>query len=237
MKVLITGGSRGIGAECVRKFAKLGHNVAFIYRSSEEKAKALAEDTGAFAVCGDVSDAQSARNAVEKSIEILGGCDVLVNCAGISEFSLFQDITEEMWSRMLETNLGGVYRITRDVLPTMISQKFGRIVNISSMWGEVGASCEVHYSASKAGVIGLTKALAKEVAPSGITVNCITPGAIDTDMNRHLGEDVLREIAEETPVGRLGTAEDIANAVVFLASEASSFITGQVLGVNGGFVI
>ena len=237
MRIIITGGSRGIGAACVRAFARRGDSVAFIYRSSDGRAAAIAEETGAVAVKGDVSDAAFAKQATEAAVAALGGVDVLVNCAGVAEFALFQDITEEMWRRMIETDLGGTYRTTRDVLPHMISQKFGRIVNVASMWGETGASCEVHYSAAKAGVIGLTKALAKEVAPSGITVNCVSPGAIDTEMNAALGEDTLCAIAEETPVGRLGTADEVAAAVVFLASEDAGFITGQILGVNGGYVI
>lgn len=236
-RIIITGGSRGIGAHCVRLFAEAGDRVAFIYRSSRERAKALENECGARGFVGDVADPESCRRAVAGAIEYLGGADVLVNCAGISRFALFQDISEEMWREMIETDLGGVYRVTRDVIPHMISQKSGRIVNIASMWGECGASCEVHYSAAKAGVIGLTKALAKELAPSGITVNCVSPGAIDTEMNASLGEDALREIAEETLLGRLGTAREVAEAVAFLAGDGASFITGQVLGVNGGFVI
>lgn len=234
-RIIITGGSRGIGAECVRLFCARGDRVAFIYRSSREAAELLCEESGARAFCGDVSDPESCRKAVVEALAYLGGADVLVNCAGIARFSQFQDITEEMWREMVETNLGGVYRVTRDVIPGMISQKSGAIVNISSMWGEVGASCEVHYSAAKAGVIGMTKALAKELAPSGIRVNCVSPGAIDTEMNAVLGEDVLREIAEETPLGRIGNAREIAEAVMFISD--AEFITGQVLGVNGGLVI
>ena len=237
MKVIITGGSRGIGASCVRAFAARGDTVAFIYRTSDERAMSLADETGALPIKGDVADPVSAKAATAAALDALGGADVLVNCAGVAEFALFQDITEQMWSRMIETDLGGTYRITRDVLPYMISQKSGRIVNIASMWGETGASCEVHYSAAKAGVIGLTKALAKEVAPCGITVNCVSPGAIDTEMNSSLGDDALAAVAEDTPLGRLGTAEEVAAAVVFLASADAGFITGQVLGVNGGYVI
>lgn len=234
-RIIVTGGSRGIGAECVRLFACRGDRVAFIYRSSREAADLIEKETGAKGFCGDVSDPESCRRAVADALEYLGNADVLINSAGIARFSQFQDITEEMWREMIETDLGGVYRVVRDVIPGMISQKCGAVVNISSMWGEVGASCEVHYSAAKAGVIGMTKALAKELAPSGITVNCVSPGAIDTEMNAALGEDVLREIAEETPLGRLGTAREVAEAAAFLAD--ASFITGQVLGVNGGLVI
>lgn len=236
-RILITGGSRGIGAECVRIFAEGGDRVAFIYRSAADRAAEIERSCGARGFAGDVSDPENCRRAVADALAYLDGADVLVNCAGIAEFAMFQDISEEMWHRMIETNLGGVYRVTRDVIPCMISQKHGRIVNISSMWGECGASCEVHYSAAKAGVIGLTKALAKELAPSGITVNCVSPGAIDTEMNSRLSEDVLREIAEETSVGRLGTAREVAEAVCFLSAESSGFITGQILGINGGYVI
>lgn len=234
-RIIITGGSRGIGAECVRLFSGRGDRVAFIYRSSLESADLIEKETGAKGFRGDVADPESCRKAVADALDYLGSADVLINCAGIARFSLFQDITEEMWHEMIETDLGSVYRVTRDVIPGMISQKRGAIVNISSMWGEVGASCEVHYSAAKAGVIGMTKALAKELAPSGITVNCVSPGAIDTEMNAVLGENILREIAEETPLGRLGTAREIAEAVMFLSD--AEFITGQVLGVNGGLVI
>ncbi|MBQ3040087.1 MAG: 3-oxoacyl-ACP reductase FabG [Clostridia bacterium] len=235
--VFITGGSRGIGACAVRRFASLGYMVAFTYLKSEKEALALASEVGALAIKADVSSSDEVTNAINLTTLQYGKIDILINNAGISEFSLFTDITDEMWKRMIDTNLSGVFYASRAVLPQMISQKSGCIINISSMWGEVGSSCEVHYSASKAGVIGLTKALAKEVGPSGIRVNCITPGLIKTDMNAMLDEATLNEIKEETPLGRLGEADDICNALVFLADDASSFITGQILGVNGGFVI
>lgn len=235
--VFITGGSRGIGACAVRRFASLGYMVAFTYLKSEKEALALASEVGALAIKADVSSSDEVTNAINLATLQYGKIDILINDAGISEFSLFTDITDEMWKRMIDTNLSGVFYASRAVLPQMISQKSGCIINISSMWGEVGSSCEVHYSASKAGVIGLTKALAKEVGPSGIRVNCITPGLIKTDMNAMLDDATLNEIKEETPLGRLGEADDICNALVFLADDASSFITGQILGVNGGFVI
>lgn len=231
--VLITGGSRGIGAACVRCFSAAGDRVFFFYRANDEAAETLSSETGAVAVKCDVSDPQ----AVEKAFSELPAFDVLVNNAGIAGFSLFQDLSEADWDRMIGTNLGGVYRCTRAVLPGMIAQKQGCIVNVSSMWGQVGASCEVAYSAAKAGVIGLTKALAKEVGPSGIRVNCIAPGVIDTEMNAALSEDALAELAEETPLGRIGTAEEIAGQIYWLTSEEASFLTGQVLGSNGGLVI
>ncbi|MBR2297025.1 MAG: 3-oxoacyl-ACP reductase FabG [Clostridia bacterium] len=235
--VFITGGSRGIGACAVRRFASLGYMVAFTYLKSEKEALALASEVGALAIKADVSSSDEVTNAINLATLQYGKIDILINNAGISEFSLFTDITDEMWKRMIDTNLSSVFYASRAVLPQMISQKSGCIINISSMWGEVGSSCEVHYSASKAGVIGLTKALAKEVGPSGIRVNCITPGLIKTDMNAMLDDATLNEIKEETPLGRLGEADDICNALVFLADDASSFITGQILGVNGGFVI
>lgn len=235
--VFITGGSRGIGACAVRRFASLGYMVAFTYLKSEKEALALASEVGALAIKADVSSSDEVTNAINLATLQYGKIDILINNAGISEFSLFTDITDEMWKRMIDTNLSSVFYASRAVLPQMISQKSGCIINISSMWGEVGSSCEVHYSASKAGVIGLTKALAKEVGPSGIRVNCITPGLIKTDMNAVLDDATLNEIKEETPLGRLGEADDICNALVFLADDASSFITGQILGVSGGFVI
>lgn len=163
--------------------------------------------------------------------------DVLINNAGVSSQKLFTDITDDDWRKTIGVNLDGVFYCCREVLPQMISRKNGVIINISSMWGEVGASCEVHYSASKAGVIGLTKALAKEVAPSGIRVNCISPGVIMTDMMSGFDDNTIEELKSETPLQRLGTPEDIASAALFLASDEASFITGQTLGVNGGFVI
>ena len=235
--VFITGGSRGIGACAVEKFISCGYEVAFTYLKSEEDALLLSERTGALAIKADCSDSVQVSKAIAYALETYGKIDVLINNVGISEFALFTDISDEMWQRMINTNLSSAFFASRAVLPQMISRKSGCIINISSMWGEVGASCEVHYSASKAGLIGLTKALAKEVAPSGIRVNCITPGAIDTDMNASLSNEDLEAIKDETPLGRLGTVSDIANALAFLADEGASFITGQILGVNGGYVI
>ncbi|MBQ4054074.1 MAG: 3-oxoacyl-ACP reductase FabG [Clostridia bacterium] len=236
-KVIITGGSRGIGEACVRRFAAEGCGVAFIYKSAAERAARLAEDTGAYAVCGDVCDPESAKKAIEKAIERLGGVDVLVNNAGISSFKLFDEISEDEWRSVIETNLGGAYRCSREVCPHLIRQKSGVIINLSSMWGITGASMEVHYSASKAGVIGLTKALAKELGPSGVRVNCIAPGAIATEMNSSLDGDAIAAICDETPLGRMGTPQEVASAVYFLASDEAAFITGQVLSVDGGYVI
>ena len=237
MKVLITGGSRGIGAACVRAFCERGDRVAFFYRTHRDAAEALAKETGACAICADVSDPQATDAAVAEAVTWLEGVDVLVNNAGIAQFKLFTEITDADWSRMLGTDLGGAFYVSRAVACHMIAQHTGRIVNIGSMWGKVGASCEVHYSAAKAGLRGMTMALAKELGPSGITVNCVEPGVIDTEMNAALDDDARRELADSTPLCRIGEAREVAEAVCFLASDRASFITGQVLGVDGGFAI
>ena len=237
MKVLITGGSRGIGEACVKAFCKRGDQVAFLYQKSEAAATRLSLETGALAICADVSDSASATAAVMNAVEQLGGLDVLVNNAGIAQIKLFSDLSDEDWRRMIDTNLSGAFYVTRAAVGTMIAQHAGYVVNVGSMWGKVGASCEVHYSASKAGLRGMTMALAKELGPSNITVNCVEPGVIQTDMCADLDEQTKRVLCEETPLCRLGTAEDVANAVCFLASPMASFITGQVLGVDGGFAV
>lgn len=231
--VLITGGSRGIGAACVRTFAEAGDKVYFFYRSNDSAARTLADQTGAAALQCDVSD----KNAVAKTFETLPPFDVLVNNAGIAGFSLFQELTETDWEQMIQTNLGGTFRCSKAVLPGMIARKKGCIINLSSMWGQVGGACEVAYSAAKAGVIGLTKALAKEVGPSGIRVNCVAPGVIDTDMNGNLTEETLQELIDETPLGRIGTPEEIAHIVHWLTTDQAAFLTGQVIAPNGGLVL
>jgi len=235
MNILITGGSRGIGAACVRAFAKEGHRVAFVYRAQQAAAEALANETGALALQADLSDAAQAKEAVARAIAWLGGLDVLVNNAGIAQIKLFTELTDEDWHCMIDTNLGGVFAVTQEAARTMISQKSGRIVNIGSMWGKTGASCEVHYSASKAGLRGMTMALAKELGPSGITVNCIEPGVIDTEMNAALDEETRKSLCDETPLCRLGETRDIAEIVFWLTSGKADFITGQSIGVDGGF--
>ncbi len=233
--VLISGGSRGIGAAAVRAFANAGYRVAFLYRASEDAALALAAETGAYALRCDVADSAAVNAAVLKAQSLLSHIDVLVNNAGIAQQKLCTDITDDDWQRMLSVNLTGAFYLCRAVLPGMISRRFGRILNVGSIWGQVGASCEVHYSAAKAGLIGLSRALAKEVAPSGVTVNCLCPGVIDTDMLAAFTQDDLTALAQETPVGRLGTPEDVAAQLVWLADDKASFVTGQVIGVNGGF--
>jgi 3-oxoacyl-[acyl-carrier protein] reductase len=211
--------------------------VVFTYHRSELDADALRQETGATPVRCDVKHPDSVRIAVEKATEALGQIDVLICNAAISDYSLVTDIEETRWEEVIATNLNGVFYAVRRVLPAMISRKSGCIITVGSMWGEVGASCEVAYSAAKAGVIGMTKALAKEVGPSGIRVNCISPGLIDTDMNAEVSEDTLREIADETPLSRMGTPLDVAKAMKFIASEDASFITGQVIDVNGGLIV
>lgn len=235
--VLITGGSRGIGAACVRKFAAQGDRVAFFYRTRIEEAIRLAAETGSIALEADITDPEAVESAIADCIAKIGPIDVLVNNAGISQSKLFTDLSDWDWEKMLDTNLGGAFRVTRAITREMVRNHKGSIVNVGSMWGKVGASCEVHYSAAKAGLRGMTMALAKELGPSGIRVNCVEPGVIETDMNAGLDAASREQLREETPLCRLGTSEEVANAVAFLASDAASFITGQCLGVDGGFAI
>lgn len=242
--VLITGASRGIGSEIAREFALNGDKVAVNYFHHEEKAFALVQEINqmgpnnpAIAVQANVADQLQVRKMFEQVKFAFGAVKILVNNAGIAQQKLFTDITEQDWESMFDVDVKGVFHCCQCALPDMIHSKAGKIINISSMWGQVGASCEVHYSAAKAAVIGLTKALAKEVGPSHIQVNCIAPGVIDTEMNGHLDAQIMMELKEETPLGEIGTTKDIANAALFLASNKADFITGQVLGVNGGFII
>ena len=235
--VLITGGSRGIGAEMVRRFARGGYAVAFVYCSSEEEAKALSIETGATPICADLSSEVACVQAVREAIAALGHIDVLINNAAVAGFSLFTDITGDAWNRFLSINLSAPFFCARECVRDMLSRKAGRIINISSMWGQIGASCEVHYSAAKAGLIGMTRALAKELAPSNITVNCIAPGVIDTEMNASLSPSDMQALCEEIPLGRLGTPAEIAQWAYFLCENGGDYVTGQVFGVNGGFVI
>ena len=235
--VLITGGSRGIGRAMVELFSKNGYAVAFTYKSSENEAKSLAESTGALAIRADSASESDVIRAAEVAKEALGQIDCLINNAGVSAFSLFTDITLEAWNDMIATNLTGAFLYSKAVIPGMVSRKCGRIINISSMWGLVGSSCEVHYSTTKAALIGMTKALAKELGPSGITVNAIAPGVIRTDMNKAISPEDINSLVDETPLMRMGECSDVANAALFLASDEASFITGDVLNVSGGFVI
>ena len=234
--VLITGSSRGIGAETARLFAKKGYHVCINYNRSENAALALLDELKNYSVQAVKADV-SKPDEVKKMFAEISGIDILVNNAGIAQTKLFTDITNDDWNNMIASNLSSAFYCCREALPYMIRQRFGRIINISSMWGQVGGSCEVHYSAAKAGIIGLTKALAMEEGLSGITVNCIAPGVIKTDMTSNLSEDDFTALKDETPTNSIGTPFDIARTVLFLASDNSSFITGQVLGVNGGFVV
>ena len=235
--VLITGGSRGIGRACVEKFTSEGYTVSFIYNNSDSVACELATKTGAHAIKADISNPERAKEAVSKALATMGGIDVLVNNAGVSLIKLFTDTTDEDYYNIMNTNLGGTFFVTREVARNMISNHFGRIVNIGSMWGKVGASCEVAYSASKSAIEGFTKALAKELGPSGVTVNCIEPGVINTEMNAELDEATLNELCDETPVGKIGDAKELADFIYLIATEKSGFVTGQVIGFDGGFAI
>ncbi|MCQ2563128.1 MAG: 3-oxoacyl-ACP reductase FabG [Mogibacterium sp.] len=236
-KVLIIGGSRGIGAEAVRQFKAAGHDVVFTFHKSELDADALRQETGATPVRCDVKYSDSVRIAVEKAVSVLGQIDVLICNAAIADFNLIHEIEESRWEEIIDTDLNGVFYCIRYVLPSMISRKDGCIITVGSMWGQVGASCEVAYSAAKAGVIGLTKALAKEAGPSGVRVNCVSPGMIDTEMNAAVDEAAVEAIKEETPLCRIGDPAEVAKAMLFLASDDASFITGQVIAVNGGLII
>lgn len=242
--VLITGASRGIGRACALAFSKRGANVVINYNKSEEKAKDLLseiskkhENARTLLIKADVSRADEVRAMFSRIKETFGGVDILINNAGISKSGLFTDITDDERDELFGVNVYGAFNCAREALHFMINKKSGRIINVSSMWGLSGASCEVHYSASKAALIGFTRALAKELAPSGITVNAVAPGVIDTDMNKNLSEADLCALCEETPLGRLGTPEDVAAAAVFLASDEAGFITGQVISVDGGFLV
>lgn len=229
--VVITGGSRGIGAEAVRQFARRGDRVTFLYARSVGAAEALARETGAEAIRCDVADPA----AVGETFGRVGDVDVLICNAGIAHQGLITDIGEDEWRRLFEVNVHGMYRCIRAALPGMIRRQAGCIITVASMWGQVGASCEVCYSATKGAVIAMTKALAQELGPSNIRVNAVAPGLIDTDMTADLDEEVLAELHGATPLGRSGTPADVAQAMTWLAD--ADFVTGQVLAVNGGFVI
>lgn len=241
--VLITGASRGIGAATARRFARGGWRLSIHYHKSREQAQALAEELAglgvkAALVQGDVSDPIQAKRLTEQAVETLGALDALVCNAGIAlPIQLLTDTTDQQWRQVMGTDLDGVFHTLRAAIPGMVSRKRGAIVTVSSMWGVTGGSCEAPYSAAKAGVVGLTRALAKELGPSNIRVNCVAPGAIETEMTAFLTQEDRQALAEETPLGRMGTAQEVADAIYFLAGEEAGFITGQVLSVDGGMVI
>ena len=231
MNIVITGGSRGIGAEAVRYFAAQGHSVLFLYEKNHEAATAVAAETGARAVCCDVAD----KTAVDAALKDFSPVDVLINNAGIAHYGLISQIGKEHWDRMFAVNVHGMYHCIDAVLPGMLSRQSGCIINVSSMWGQVGASCEVCYSACKAAVIGLTKSLAKELGPSHIRVNCLAPGVVLTDMCANIDPETMNMLQEETPLNRHGTPADMVHAMAYLVD--AKFLTGQILPVNGGMVI
>lgn len=239
--VLITGASRGIGTACARLFAEKGYRIFINYLKSEDRAETLCRElrekgTDAFTFCADVSDSTQVEKMMSEITSRFGGVDILINNAGIAQQILFSDISEHDWDKMFDVNVKGMYLCTQKALPYMLNKKSGAIVNLSSMWGITGASCEVHYSAAKAAVIGFTKALAKELGPSGIRVNCVAPGAVATEMNSALSDEDIAALCDETPLGKIGAPEEIAKAVYYLAV-VDSFTTGQVLSPNGGLVI
>ena len=234
--VLITGGSRGIGKAMVELFSKSGYNVAFTYKKSEKEALLLEKATGALAIKADSESYDDIVRAVSLASKENGDIDILINNAAVSTVSLITDVSLEEWNRVMNTSVTGAFLFSKCVLPQMIRKKWGRIINVSSMWGIVGASCEVHYSTAKAALIGFTKALAKEVGPSGITVNAIAPGVVRTDMNSAFSDDDIKALCEETPVGRIAEPYEIARAALYLASDESGFITGDVMNISGGFI-
>ncbi len=229
--VVITGGSRGIGAAAVELFSQRGDRVFFLYEKNHEAARAVAARTGATSICCDVADGE----AVKQAFHAIGHVDILICNAGIMHFGLLSMMEEEAWDRIFAVNVKGIYHCVNAAMPGFLKKQAGCVITVSSMWGQVGASCEAAYSATKGAVISLTKALAKELGPSGIRVNCVAPGVILTDMCASVEPEILEEMAQEAPVGRNGTAEDVAKAMVYLAD--ADFVTGQVLPVNGGFVM
>lgn len=235
--VWITGGSRGIGAACVRAFAQAGWRVAFSYLKSGDAAEKLAAETGALAVQADMTVREEVERCVREIHAAYGLLGALVCNAGVAQQKMFCDLTDADWDFIMNGNLRSAFYCIQSVLPDLVHEKSGAIVTVSSVWGVSGASCESHYAASKAGLIGLTKSLAQELGLSGIRVNCVAPGVIDTDMNAMHDAETLAGLAEETALGRLGTADEAARAIRFLCSPDASFVTGQVLGVTGGFVI
>ena len=229
--VVITGGSRGIGAAAVEAFASRGDRVFFLYEKNHGAAAAVAEKTGAKAICCDVADSAAVRRAFAE----IGAVDVLICNAGIVHYGLLSSLDEQLWDRLFDVNVKGIYNCVNAAMPAFLKTHRGSIITVSSMWGQVGASCEAAYSATKGAVIALTKALAQELGPAGIRVNCVAPGVIVTDMCKNVDPEILNQMGEDTPVGRNGTPEDVAKAMLYLAD--ADFVTGHVLSVNGGYVI
>lgn len=229
--VLITGGSRGIGAAAVELFSSRGDRVYFLYEKNHEAAQEVSDRTGAVGICCDVADGA----AVAKAFQEVGDVDILICNAGTVHYGLMSMTTEDQWNRIFDVNVKGVYHCVNAAMPVFLKKHRGAVITVSSMWGQVGASCEAAYSATKGAVIALTKALAKELGPSGIRVNCVAPGVILTDMCANVDPEVLSEMAQDAPVGRNGTPQDVAKAMAYLAD--AEFITGHVLSVNGGYVI
>lgn len=229
--VVVTGGSRGIGAETVRQFAARGDTVYFLYEKEHASAQAVAEQTGATPICCDVADGAAVRAAFQTIPDV----DILVCNAGISISGLVHQMSEENWDRLFDVNVKGMYHCINAAIPYFLQKQRGSIVTVSSMWGQVGASFEVAYSATKGAVIAMTKALAQELGPSGVRVNCVAPGVVCTDMCASVSEETMEELRQQTPIGRNGTPHDIATAIVYLAD--AEFVTGQVLAVNGGIVL
>ena len=229
--VVITGGSRGIGAAAVKLFAENGHRVYFLYEKEHEAAKAVVDATGAEAICCDVADGAAVKAAFAR----IPSVDILICNAGIVHVGLMSQMAESAWDRIFDVNVKGIYHCVNAAMPSFLRNHSGCIITVSSMWGQVGASCEAAYSATKGAVIALTKALAQELGPSGIRVNCVSPGVIQTDMCANVDPEIMAQLQEQTPVGRLGKAEDVAKAMLYLSD--AEFVTGQVLPVNGGFII
>lgn len=235
--ILVSGGSRGIGNALVRLFSERGHKVAFVYNKSDAKAEELALETGALKIKGDVSDFGECQRCFDFAEAEIGSVDVLINCAGISMIAQLCDTTAEMWNNVINTNLTSAFAMSKAASVSMVKRKSGCIVNVGSIWGRVGASCESAYSASKSGLRAMTMAHAKELAPSGIRVNCVEPGVIDTEMNACFTEADMKALCEEIPLERLGRPEEVAELIYFLASEKASYITGQIIGIDGGFCL
>ena len=229
--VVITGGSRGIGAAAVKLFAEKGHRVYFLYEKEHEAARAVADATGAEAICCDVADGTAVKTAFSRIPHV----DILICNAGIVHVGLMSQMEESAWDRIFDVNVKGIFHCVNAAMPSFLQTHSGCIITVSSMWGQVGASCEAAYSATKGAVISLTKALAQELGPSGIRVNCVAPGVIRTDMCANVEPEIMEELRDQTPVGRLGAPEDVAQAMLYLAE--AGFVTGQVLPVNGGFII